>query len=67
MKPFATSVSVARDELLGVRIEQLAVADHFELDPVGLERLAREFGGEHRILRGLAARRVGQEMHVSSE
>src|SRR5207342_2919881 len=44
--------------------EQFAVADHFELDPVGLQRLARELGGEHRILRGLAAGSVGQKMHM---
>ena len=52
-------------ELLGVGIEQLAVADHFELDPVGLERLARELGGEHGVLRGLAAGGIGQEMDAA--
>ena len=61
MKPLATSASVARISSLDVGIEQLAVADHLELDPVGLERLARQLGGEYRVLGGLAARRVGQE------
>src|SRR6266540_1913586 len=46
-------------ELLGIGIEQLAVADHFELDPVRLERFAREFGGENRVRRRLAAGGVG--------
>ena len=64
MKPFDTSVSVATHEFLGVRIEQLAVADDLELDPVGLERFARQLGGEHGILGGLAAGGVGQEMDV---
>jgi predicted metal-dependent phosphoesterase TrpH len=54
VNPFATSVG----------IEQLAVADHFELDPVGLERLARELGGQHRVLRGLATCGIGQEVNV---
>src|SRR5262249_45062109 len=52
------------NELLGVGIEELAVADHLDLDPVRFQRLARELGREDRVLRGLAARRVGQEMDV---
>ncbi len=64
MKPFADQRLGRAHELLGVGIEQLAVADHLELDPVGLQRLARELGGEHRVLGGLAARGVGQEMDV---
>ena len=57
------------DELLG-RLEQRGrvgqqralVADHLELDPVGLERLARELRGEHGVARREAAGRVGQQV-----
>src|SRR5215467_7180476 len=52
------------DELLRVGIEQLAVADHLDLDPVRFQRLARKLGGEDRVLRGLATCRVGQEMDL---
>ena len=51
-------------ELLGVGIKQLSVADHFEFDPVGFERLARELGGQHRVFRGLTARRIWKETDV---
>ena len=37
------------------------VADHLELDPVGLEGLARELRGGHRVAGGEAAGGVGQQ------
>src|SRR5262249_45003852 len=52
------------NELRGIGIEQLAIADHLDLQPVRLQSHARELGGEDRILSGLAARGVGQEMDV---
>ena len=59
------------DELLGgaqqlgrVGQQRVLVADHLELDPVGLERLARELRGEHGIARGVAAGRVRQQLHA---
>ena len=45
------------DQLDRVGEEGAVVADHLELDPVGLERLARETGGAHRVARRVAARR----------
>ena len=48
-------------ELLDIGVERLAVADQFELDPVGLQRLARQFGGQDRVARGDAAGGVGQQ------
>ena len=54
-------------ELFDVGIEQLAIADDLELDPVGVERLARQLGGEHGVLGRLAARGVGQEVHLAAE
>ena len=61
------------DELLG-RLEQRGrvgqqralVADHLELDPVGLERLAGELGGEHRVARGEAAGGVREQAHAGA-
>ena len=57
------------DELLG-RLQQLGrvgqqravVADHLELDPVGLERLARQPGGHDGVARRVAAGGVGQQL-----
>ena len=56
------------DELLGgleqrrrVGQQRALVADHLELDPVGLERLAGELRGEHRVARREAAGGVGQQ------
>src|SRR6516164_5411256 len=51
-------------ELFGVRVEQLAVANDFKLNPVGAKGLACELGGEHSIPRSLAACGVGQELNV---
>ncbi len=56
-------------QLLG-RVEQLdrvgqqrvLVGDHLELDQVGLERLAREPGGEHGVPGGEAPGGVGQHL-----
>jgi hypothetical protein len=48
-------------ELPGVRQERLLVADHLELDPVRLERLAGESGGHHGVARGVAAGGVWQD------
>ena len=55
------------DELLGgdqqlgrVGQQRALVADHLELDPVGLERLARELRGHDRVARGEAAGGVRQ-------
>jgi hypothetical protein len=57
------------DELLGgleqrgrVGQQRVLVADHLELDPVGLERLAGELGGEDRVAGGEAAGGVGEEL-----
>ncbi|MNL69099.1 hypothetical protein D3C87_1939160 [compost metagenome] len=36
------------------------IADHFELDPVRLENLARHLGSENGFLGGMAAGRVRQ-------
>ena len=55
------------DQLLG-RVEQLdrvgqqgaLVGDHLELDPVGLQRLAGQLGGQHGLAGGEAAGGVGQ-------
>ena len=45
------------DQFVGVGIEQLAIADHLDLDPVGAERLARQLGGEDRVLARSGSRR----------
>ena len=57
------------DELLGgleqrgrVGQQRVLVADHLELDPVGLERLAGELGGQHRVAGGEAAGGVGEQL-----
>ena len=57
------------DELLGggeqlrrVGQQRALVADHLELDPVGLQRLARELRGQHGVARGEAAGGVGQHV-----
>ncbi len=47
-------------EFFGVRVEQLAVANDFQLNPVSVERLTCEFGGEYGILRSMTAGGVGQ-------
>ena len=56
------------DELLGrlqqrgrVGQQRALVADHLELDPARLERLAGELRGEHRVARGEAAGGVRQQ------
>src|SRR6516165_3681926 len=51
-------------EFFGVWIEQFAVANDFELNPAGAKGLASECGGEHSILRCLAAGGIGQELDV---
>ena len=60
MKPSATRVSAADEQLDRVRVEGAVVADHLELDPVGLERLAGEVGGADRVAGGEAAGGVRQ-------
>ena len=59
------------DELLGgleqrgrVGQQRVLVADHLELDPVGLERLAGELGGQDRVAGGEAAGGVGEQLHA---
>ena len=61
VKPSSTSSSAASSSAGRVGQQRALVADHLELDPVGLERLARELGGEHGVARGEAAGRVGQQ------
>ena len=41
------------------------VGDHLYLDPVGLQRLARELCGEHRVARGVAASGVRQNPNAA--
>ena len=60
------------DELLGgleqrgrVGQQRVLVADHLELDPVGLERLAGELGGEDRVAGGEAAGGVGEQLDAA--
>ncbi len=48
------------EQLDRVRVEGAVVADHLELDPVGLERLAGELGGADRVAGGEAAGGVGE-------
>ena len=56
------------DQAFG-RVEQLdrvgqqgaLVGDHLQLDPVGLQRLPGQLGGEHRLAGGVAAGGVGQD------
>ncbi len=40
------------------------MADHLQLDPVGLEHLPRHLRRQHRFLGGMAARRIGQDEAV---
>ena len=54
-------------QLLDIGVEGLAVADQLELDPVGLQRLARQLGGQDRVARGDAARGVGQDAVAVAE
>ena len=49
------------EQLGGVGEQRLVVADHLELDPVGLEGLARETRGGHGVAGGEAARGVRQQ------
>jgi hypothetical protein len=49
-------------ELNGVGVERLVVADHLQLDEVGGERLAGELRGEDGLAGGVAAGGVGQEV-----
>jgi hypothetical protein len=67
MKPFPTSSPGRLQELLDVRVERLALANHFELDPIGLERLPGQLGGQHGIACGRAARCVGQKSVTLAE
>jgi hypothetical protein len=61
------------DEALG-GVEQLdrvgqqgvLVGDHLQLDPVCLQRLAREVRGEHRVARGVAACGVRQHANAAA-
>ena len=64
MKPSSTSSSAASSSAGRVGQQRALVADHLELDPVGLERLARELGGEDGVARREAAGRVGQQAHA---
>ena len=48
------------EQLDRVGQQRAVVADHLELDPVGLERLAGELRGADGVARGVAAGRVGQ-------
>ena len=48
------------EQLDRVGEEGAVVADHLELDPVGLEGLAGELGGADRVAGGVATGRVGQ-------
>ena len=52
---------------LDVGVKQFAVTDRFELDPIGIQRFARQLGGQHGVLRGLATRRVGQEANTAGQ
>ena len=60
MKPSPTSVSAASRSSTASGIEGAVVADHLELDPLGLECLAGEAGGADRVAGGVAAGGVGQ-------
>ena len=44
--------------------QRVLVADHLELDPVGLERLACEPCGQHRVARREAPGGVGKQPHA---
>ena len=59
--PRPTSVSAASSSSVGVREERAVVADHLELDPVGLERLARHARRQHGVVRRVAAGGVRQQ------
>ena len=61
MKPSATSCLGGVEQLDRVRVEGAVVADHLELDPLGLEGLAGELGGADRVAGGVAAGGVGQD------
>ena len=60
MKPSPTRVSAASSSSAASGSRVLVVADHLELDPVGLERLASEARGGDRVARREAAGGVGQ-------
>ena len=51
-----------REQLGRVGQQRAVVADHLELHPVGLERLAGELCGGHRLARREAARGVRQHL-----
>ena len=51
VKPSATSRSAASSSSTGVRQQRVLVTDDLELDPVGLERLAGQLRGLHRLPR----------------
>ena len=61
MKPSSTSCSAALDQLDGVGQQRPVIADHLELDPVGLERLARELRGPDRVAGRVATGRVRED------
>jgi hypothetical protein len=48
------------DQAEDVGLQGVVVADHFELDPFGVEQLARHVGGGDRFLHRVATRRVRQ-------
>ena len=54
------------DELDGVGQQRAVVADHLELDPVGLERLARELRGDDRVAGGVAAGGVREHLDAGA-
>ena len=54
--PSSTSVSAASSSSVASGKQRAVVADHLELDPVGLERLARHARGQHGVVRRVAAR-----------
>ena len=58
--PSSTSCSAALTNSMASGQQGALVGDHLELDPVGLQRLARQLRGEHRLGGASAARGVRQ-------
>ena len=64
MKPSSAENARRLDEPEDVRLQRVLFADHFELDPVRAEDLARHLRGGDRLLGRAAAGGVGQHAHA---
>ena len=66
-KTVIDEVTCRLDELGHVGVKRLAVADHFQLEPLRIERLTGKFSGPDRVARRFASCRIGQEAVIREQ